>query len=242
MRRFAFYILIAVLAFGISSTIVFKFFGEVKNISLDNRSTENFIQNYSVPKLQKILAEAPIESIQKEESSTQPLCHDEKILPVWRELVKDKGFRDWSKGFHESINCADMLEIREIDLNQDGRNEIILRGKNFNLCSAVGNCAFWIYEKKGKKYKRLLYSTDYFDATELPDQARKTKTNKYFDIELAGHMSGYETLYARYKFDGKHYREGRCMIEIYHMNDERKVLSCRKWNLQQKENSNNKIK
>jgi len=212
MRRFGFYILAALLTFVIGSFIAFKFYRRVADDSANVEKTSTFTQTYAVRKPWERPWKIPVQPVQ-ETSPPKPFCKDGKILPIWKELIKHKSFQDWGLASNESLDCVDMLDVREIDLNQDNKKEILIRGKNFNLCSAVGNCAFWIYEKKNGKFNELLYSTDYIDVTESPNQVKKTKTNNYFDILLKSHWSAADTEYSTYKFNGKKYKENKCLVE-----------------------------
>lgn len=234
MRRFSFYILTALLTFGIGSLIAKRFYlrNEDKSETVEklnnqpqknttsfyNFSTEQFVQTSERRTLEK------------------RFCIDKRILPVWKELTKDDYFREQGS-YGESGNCSDMLEVKNIDLNQDGQKEILLRGKNFNLCSAVGNCAFWIYEKKGKRFRKILYSTDYIDITKMPNQIKKNRTNGYFNIVLKGHLNAAETNYLYYKFDGQKYKQNNCLVYTYipgtNSNPKWKFISCREYDKRQ---------
>lgn len=105
-----------------------------------------------------------------------------------------------------------MFEIFKFDLNSDGRKEIILRGKVFGMCGATGNCGFWIFEKKGKKYRKVLRSHDYADITVMGEQIQKKKTNGFNNILLKYHFSVSKTVYSTYKFDGRKYVERKCLV------------------------------
>src|SRR5829696_3631212 len=113
-------------------------------------------------------------------------CYDMNILPIWHELKKDEEFQDRVGYWSDSSDCSDMLEIKIVDLNSDGKKEFLVRGKNFHLCGAVGNCGFWIFEKKGSRFRRLLSGSDYVDISALGEQVLRTKTKGYADLLLRG--------------------------------------------------------
>src|SRR5215213_9157629 len=73
-------------------------------------------------------------------------CYDPTILPVWKELKKDEGFNDRLDGATGVMNCSDMLDVRKVDLNDDGTEEFLARGKASPLCGATGNCGLWIFD------------------------------------------------------------------------------------------------
>lgn len=206
MNRYFIYIFIGLLTFVISSFIALNFYWKLDTKPSKISKAQIVAQPFTERKPWERPWKINVQSSQEKEVPTKPFCKDDKILPIWNQLIKDKTFKDWNVYSRYSMDCAEMLDLKKIDLNRDGQKEILLRGKNFNLCSAVGNCAFWVYQKKGKKYRKLLHSTDYADITELPNQIRKTRTKKFLDIVLKGHLSAADTSHSFYKFDGKKYK------------------------------------
>ena len=140
-------------------------------------------------------------------------CYDPTILPIWPELKHDEGFKDrlYQTGV---MNCSDMVEIEKVDLNFDGSAEFLVRGKGPYLCSAVGNCGFWIFEETKSRPRTLLSASDNSDISQPGDQVSRARTRGYSDILLKGHFSAAETGYYTYKFDGQKYVESRCMYEV----------------------------
>lgn len=209
MRRYIFYILVALLTFGIGSFLALKLF---LNFNPNTSASPEFLSSLSSnPVLETTFPKLTNSSFKKEEIPAKPFCNDKNILSVWQFLLKDRYFREWPQDLNASLDCKDMLEIKQIDLNEDGNKEILLRGKN--LCSAVGNCPYWIYQKQGKSYQKLLSDTDYIDVSKLGEQMLKTKSNGYHDILLKGHLSASDTSYAFYKFDGKKYRLNKNLVK-----------------------------
>jgi hypothetical protein len=213
MNRYFFYICAASFTFAIGSTIALNIYRISKNDFLKEYKTQTFNQSYTERKPWEKSWKVPVQQVQEKELPTKPFCKDAKILPIWNQLIKDKTFKDWKVNSRDSLDCTEMLEMKEFDLNQDGQREFFLRGKNFNLCSPVGNCAFWIYEKKGRIYSKLLDSTDFGEITEMGKQLRKGKTRGYFDVMLKGHFTAADTTYEFYKFDGTKYKQSKCLVE-----------------------------
>lgn len=238
MSRFAVYFLVALVTFGVSSFVVFTFYFENKNIS-EIKEEKFIIPKISAPKTIQSFSNNKIEQfaptyIQEKTEQEIPFCRNKKILPIWKEVIKTENFREWLSTPYESKDCNDLLDIKEFDLNNDGQKEILVRGKNsLNLCGGVGNCVFWVFAKNGNKYKTLLFSTDYADITDLPNQVKKTKTNGYFDIVLKGHMTARDTTYNFYKFDSKKYKEGKCLVDTFiEYKDDKPIygfMSCKKF-------------
>jgi hypothetical protein len=216
MRRYSFYIFIAILTFVTGSLIALKIYQNSqassykipKSLISDSFSKQSDIKS----ELQNPAALLPAQEI-LEDKSGKPFCRDKRILPVWNQLVNDKTFKEWEADARDSLDCALMLDVKELDLNRNGRKEILLRGNNSNLCSPVGNCGFWIYEKKGRKYRKLLASTDFWEITAMGEQVKKSTTNGYFDILLKGHFTASDTTYDVYEFNGTKYKQSKCSVE-----------------------------
>lgn len=210
MRHYTFYICIALLTF-----ITGTFFG-IK-IYLKNQENKYLPSSSGFSNVfytqSKFHFPKTVEQETQPEKPNKPFCNDKKILPVWKYLIKDKDFQEWEPYPDESLDCKDMLNIKEVDLNRDGSYEILLRGNNSNFCSAVGNCAFWIYEKKGKGYKQILYATDHSEVSDLGKQVKKNKTSGYYDILLKGHFTASDTTFSHYKFSKGKYKLAKDLIE-----------------------------
>ena len=141
-------------------------------------------------------------------------CYDPRILPIWPELKRDTEFKDRLDQRTGVMNCSELIEIEKVDLNIDGSAEFLVRGKGQHLCSAVGNCGFWIFEETKARPRILLSASDYSDIAQPGDQVLRSRTRGYSDILLKGHFSAAETGYYTYKFDGQKYAESRCVYEV----------------------------
>lgn len=223
MRRFIFHIFIALITFGISSFFAFQLLSKTVNISpklkqesqvkatMQNTKTENSVDTFSGDMTTPFFNE----NTSKENERKVPFCNDKRILPVWNLIKKDEYFREQSGESFVEPNCSDMFEILKFDLNKDGYKEIILRGKSSDLCGAVGNCGFWIFGKKGKNFRKLLSSSDYYEVNEIGHQINTRITNGYCDILLKGHWNSSDTVHRTYKFNGRKYVESKCLVDTY---------------------------
>lgn len=219
MQRYTFYFLVALITFGISSFIVFNLF-----ISLPdevNQSTKFEMTEINgkwkfIP-VKEFTPQKPDEAYDKpkKKERQKPFCRDKKLLPVWNLLLNDEYFRERSGLLFDEPNCADMFEVLEFDLNRDGRKELLLRGKSSSLCGGTGNCGFWIFEKKGRKYRKLLTDSDFVDITEMGGQIKKSRTKGYLNIITKGHITAGNTRYSTYKFNGRRYKESKCLVDAY---------------------------
>ncbi len=222
MRRYLIYFAVALLAFGIGSLVVIKIHWTTKEpitlkektISTETQKEKNVGRGFgSGSAIRKLNEPEYIPKLHK------PTCRDKKIIPVWKELKKDKYFQERTENFYMNADCSEMFDIEKVDLNDDGQKEFIFWGNNGNLCGATGNCDVWIYEKKKSVYKKLLQSNAYNDGTNKWFELSKNKKNKYRNFVLKGHASGYETTVRFYEFNGKTYQESKCLFEDYFLNE-----------------------
>lgn len=233
MRRTLFNLSVALLAFGLGSLVVSSLYRKAEEQTIHSEEGEIAAETKIEEKIGKGSATG-----YRSKQSNEPVyipklhratCASKNLLPVWNELLKDKEFQEQSKKFYREADCKDMFEIQNIDLNNDGRREFILWGKNGNLCGATGNCEMWIYEKKNGKYKQLLHSNGYSDGEEKWFEVNKVTSNGYRNILLKGHASGYETTEQHYEFDGKKYKETKCLFLSYYPDENNpSVRTCKK--------------
>jgi hypothetical protein len=140
------------------------------------------------------------------EIAEQLMSNDEDI----KEMVKDKNYT--------ADKLAGELSAETIDLNDDGKSELIVQG----LCAPVGNCATWIYRKTGSGYQKLL------EAEAQVVRLRRTVTNGYHDVAFEVHGSAYQSGIMIYKFDGKQYQLKECFDRDYSARDKRGRFYTRK--------------
>lgn len=157
--------------------------------------------------------ESPASPTPVEEEPKEIICEHRILEPIWKILMKGKDFRE-SVSYAPPTYCEEVLDVTLIDVNGDGLPEIFLWAKTAHFCGAVGNCAFWIFQKRGSKYWMLLEASDYIDRSVMGEQLLRTKSQGYYDILLKGHLSGAETSFSYYKFNGRRYVETRCMYEV----------------------------
>jgi hypothetical protein len=104
----------------------------------------------------------------------------------------------------DSENAAE-LRAQAVDLNNDGKPELIVRGS----CSVVGNCSTWIFRKTKSGYQELLIN----DAQII--RFGRVGTHGYRDIIFKVHGSAYESNFFTYKFDGTRYHLMGCLYRNY---------------------------
>jgi hypothetical protein len=126
------------------------------------------------------------------------------------ELKKDFKDRDYINAFikdKQIENCDGLFQIEaEIDLNQDGNKEMVLRTDAF-YCGATGNCRTWVVRKR-KRYEIL------FDAGVIEKiEATNRRTNDFRDLQTRYRLGLYDRALTTAKFDGKKYRIKECFAE-----------------------------
>lgn len=140
------------------------------------------------------------------------------------DLEREKGFIESAKYYLEEdnpSNCTDILFIEQsVDLNNDGVEESVVRGKNWLLCGATGNCSTWIYGKFGNKYKKLL------DTGGKSLEVKQKSGKNYKNIFVRVHDSCCSSYLQTYKFDGKKYKEDNCLFEDYRTTGEKNLITC----------------
>lgn len=113
----------------------------------------------------------------------------------------------------ELHSIAADTRIKLIDLNGDGKDEIIAQATGLKAgCGATGNCPFWIFEKSLKGY-RVLFDADaagrdmgYVQVFSV----ESNRTNGFQDIVLGSHDSATERTLYLLRFRNGKYREEEC--------------------------------
>lgn len=219
MSQFVFRLLTFLLTLGVG-----LFFGFVK-LNLNDDSALPKKQDEQVDKTPEHYnffspPRSDTHGVEESVNTTNPLevrrtfCTDPKLRPIWNAIRRDREIREMLDYTTESPDCRDMFEVKYVDLNRDGRKEILLRATAIQFCGAVGNCAFWIFERKGSRYRILHEGSDYVDRSKMGEQVLRTKTKGYNDILVKGHFTAAHTGFYYFKFDGRKYKDSKCLYEV----------------------------
>jgi hypothetical protein len=120
-------------------------------------------------------------------------------------LRKERGF-----------NPARFFVAERVDLDGDGKPELLVQSsRNEPLCPTP-NCPAWAYRIEGERYVRLLRDVaGYIDGVRvLP-----TLTKGLKDIRIQQHSSAAERDVVVYRFDGQTYRPTDCTTDTYDVTD-----------------------
>ena len=214
MRRYTFYLLVALLAFGIGS-FVFNLY--------PNRA-EQFVnvQNIQADKPEISENKTILPNVEDKVLNDEEKAAFDVLKPTIRrwlrgERIKNE-FTDASNESIEEITGKDRLELSEgeinwyasfrfeptlIDVDGDGKNELAIK----NDCAPVGNCQFWVFKKKGNGYKIILKT---LPGAVQTFKLKAAKTNGYFDLETKDHGTASSGGIDVYKFDGQKYLIKEC--------------------------------
>jgi hypothetical protein len=111
--------------------------------------------------------------------------------------VTDEEIKQFLKEKNDGL--AKYLTAYPVNLNRDGRPEIVVHGIN-EICGA-NNCYTWIFQKVGNGYRMLL---DAGFIQQIEPQRKYTKG--YCDVIGSMHGSAWDSDLTLYKFDGRKYR------------------------------------
>lgn len=240
MRRFILYFLVGLLTFGIGSFIAYDFYQKNFNQVLEIKpmaNTKPILSGNGIDSETNTTVKT--EKVVNADEKGKLFCTDKTILPIWNELKKDKDFKWYTDRIYVDVNCEKVLKIVRMDLNNDAEKDFIIKGDDSIFCNLTWNCGFWIYQKIGNQYRKLLFGISYLDylkKEETPVQIQTSRTKGFLDVLLKEHLTGYETSFSDYKFDGQNYIETRCKVEESDFNDKIKTLSCEEWKKQSEQN------
>jgi hypothetical protein len=237
MRRYTFYLSVALFAFGIGSFVVFNFY--LKRFE----QTVN-IQTREINKLE-IKEQTPTST--QETPEDNEINYEEKAafdvlrptIKKWLRGEKVKSERnDITFELIKEVTGKSESELNEtekhfwqdlgfeftpylIDVNGDGKNELAIR----NSCAPVGNCKFWLFRKSGNGYETIL-ETSYGAVQTF--KLKSSKTKGYFDLETKDHGSSTSGGIEIYKFNGNNYKVNQCYDYNYSYLKDDKVYKLKK--------------
>jgi hypothetical protein len=147
----------------------------------------------------------------------------QEVIPVPRQIVEElRRDQNWGPALSlKADGTADNLVAIPIDLNGDGKPELIVHGIGGEICGAQ-NCAHWVYRQTPDGYQ-LLLDADVVQHIEL----QKTKSHGYYDLMTFEHSSAFESAATLYKFDGRRYQQKGCFWQTYEYPDKSGVI--REW-------------
>ena len=235
MRRYVFYIAVALIAFGIGSLVFFKFYFQFAEQPFVAKSVE-IIENAS--KIETKNDEIKYGCKEKELESFWEELDKAEFLKFKREEIKirntNAAFTDFPKSpeklkrfeeewidFLKNFNCvyfAGIDDIGLVDLNNDGEKEIFVVGE---LSNYHAEKELFVFQKKNGLWKTIL-----FDIGNQETEIKASKTNGYLDIETKTSVSGGYQQISIFKFNSNNYEERVCYSnnKVVDIGDETVVL------------------
>jgi len=106
------------------------------------------------------------------------------------------------------------IPIKLVDLNGDGKPEVVAQAAGKYGCSPTGNCAFWVLQRGSSGYSVLL------DSEAQIFRIQSNTTNRFRDIVLSRHSSAFESEVIEYKFEGTSYVGDACYDFLWGTGDQ----------------------
>lgn len=220
MRRLTFYIFVALLTFGIG------FFINLGSFLRDNRNL-SVVKNEIVSNIGtgNNLSEEIIYS-----KKIEYVCENQIINRLEKFLNTQEFIERANNGFigqefkDNKIDCLEIYEITEVDLNRDERSEIIIKGSIFGLCNMRGNCELWGFKKTENGYEQILRHEWAFDY-----RISSKYTKGFADIEInANSSNGNPSNYLHlHTYNGKSYQMIDCFA-LYEFDGNKQLKQAKK--------------
>jgi hypothetical protein len=110
----------------------------------------------------------------------------------------------------ERFQLASETRIEFVDLNGDGRPEIIAQANGLGPCGGTGNCIFWIFQLTPNGTSVLFDSTLAGETIYELVTVRPWRTNGFNDIVLASHSSATARNIVWLRYANGSYRPSAC--------------------------------
>lgn len=101
--------------------------------------------------------------------------------------------------------------MRRVKLNRETKLSLAIQGIGNCLCSATGNCEFWIYQESYNGNFRLLLHASGVQQFKF----QRSMTNGYLDVVTYMHGSATESDISVYQFNGVQYQLKECLHRSY---------------------------
>lgn len=210
MRRYTFYLLVALLAFGIGSFVGFKFYFQL---------TE---QPLIVDKVDTVENSSEIETVSKE---IKYGCEEKELEAFWEKLDKEFFFKfakaqlkenykhypdiyelEWEH-LNQRFHCSSFTNLEKKDLNNDGIEEVFVRDNDYSLRD---DSSLYVFREINDKWQIIL-----FDLTTDEIEITKRKYGSFPQITVkSGHYRSGESRINSFQFNGKFYESRKLYIKV----------------------------
>lgn len=209
MRRKLFYLSVALLAFGIGWCFVL--------LQMNKQPDVHVLVTEKVEKTEKSSKIAQIEKVKYE-------CEEKELELLWEKLDKAEFLKymkvrlkeqyikhpdvfemEW-QSLNKNFNCKQFDRFELKDLNNDGKDEIFVRGDNFSL---RGDKDLFIFTEREDKFRIILFA---FTGREI--ETTKIKYNGFPQIKVKSeYFNGGGRRIETFRFDGIQYKLMKCNLE-----------------------------
>jgi len=126
-------------------------------------------------------------------------------------------------------NLVADTRIELVDLNGDGKPEIIAQANGLGPCGGTGNCIFWIFQRTATGLKVILDTEDRSQVTFEKILVRPWSTNGYKDIVLGSHSNASSRGLTWFQYEDGIYRIHACYYLTWEGNDLQPLKSPMIW-------------
>jgi hypothetical protein len=229
MRRYIFYLAVGLITFIISVIACVSY----ALLKVNKTESESFEKMKQAQTLKDYTEDKKTKQPEFVEIKLKDLpCENETLRLVWNNLTDETASINIDRA-ERFKNCSDILEVWEddkpIDLNNDGHQEIIVRGIENPYSRCGNNCyTYWIFQKTAeKKYRKLFEAEGYLPVI------RKKQTQEYKDIMFEFYGSYATFLIGNYKFNGTKYVLKNCWSETkLYKNKDGEIVEGKKYRIE----------
>ncbi len=195
MLRRAFYLAVALLAFGIGLFFVGRFYWQQDvPLEIEMRSVWEIKTSEDAPSLSVASGE--------ERRICSRISKEDYFEPAISRWLKGKKIRAKPMSPPTDYQSCDIGYLASLmDVNQDGKKELMIK---MDCPPFMINCFFVIYEKQEKGYKEI------FSTRTHSIKLGKASNRDYLDIEAETWQSRGKEFHSVYKFDGERYNATEC--------------------------------
>jgi hypothetical protein len=234
MRRYVFYLLVALLAFGIGIFFLYLFFPQnsATESGIQAMPTQGFVA-VSVSNEPPLHQQTGIESLISDKEKAMLLF--EPTLKKWLQKENIVGTIEPSPEIIERISAMKLHRYEVpyltrmaqksykpslLDLNSDGLSELSI----LINCDEPNGCELWLFRKAERDFEVILRTTEIFEKFEL----KKNKSKGFSDVETSYRLTEPDSealiSFDSYKFDGQEYRHRGCSLYVNRYRDKQGKL------------------